>query len=95
MLLLTQNTTPVTGPLTSGVAQPQWTGTGYLHVSPPWILARGTRSPGDAHCWGGDSGFSPGVALGQHSTPLELFPFQVLLGFFRSYLNNGANLTST
>ena len=31
----------------------------------------------------------------QHSTPLELFPFQILLGFFWTYLNNGANLTST
>ena len=30
----------------------------------------------------------------QHSTPLDLFPFQILLGFFWSYLNNGANLTS-
>lgn len=95
MLLLTQNTTPVPGPLTSGVDQPQRTVTRCLHVSPPWVLARGTRSPGNAHCWGVDSGFPPGLALGQHSTPLELFPFQMLLGFFWSYLNNSANLTGT
>lgn len=46
MLLLTQNTTPVTGPLTSGVDQPQWTvthGAFMYHLHGFWPEAPGPQ----------------------------------------------------